>query len=168
MQKLHLINHAARCHSTEMWLDCWHCHCWTVVCCVVCEVHDPQAIGTLFSLRMVLPFFVIRTSSAVNIAAHPWSQNFVTEMSEYSVSSRNKCLAVATGGSPHGGISSCPKCVDVIVAPVGTWQCMGIVAGLTSLLGAEMQRKWPVVLASMIAGCRSGSLGGSCSRLESK
>ena len=94
---------------------------------------------------MVLPFIVICTSSAVNIAAYPWSQNFATEMSEYSVSAGNKCVAVATGGSPHGGISSCPTCVNFIVAPAGMWQCMGIMAGLTSLLGTEMQRKWPVV-----------------------
>jgi hypothetical protein len=46
MQKLNLINNAVWCLSTEMWLEWWHCHCCTVVCCVVCEVHDQQAIGT--------------------------------------------------------------------------------------------------------------------------
>jgi hypothetical protein len=153
-----------------MLLDCWRCHCQTVVCCVVHEVHDPQAIDPLCSFRtMVLPFFVIRTSSAVNIAAHPWSQNFVTEMSEYSVSARNKCLAVATSGSPHGGILSCPSymcrrhcgsCWHVTVYGHCGWSNI-----LTWCWNA---RKWPVVLVSMIAVCRSGGLGGSCSQLESK
>ena len=85
------------------------------------------------------PRYLTTQPILVNVTSHPALHNFTTDNSECVASPGMTCAILALAG--NAGIGSWHVWVDLIRSPFGSCTDIGIVASMTSFVGAFARRK---------------------------